>query len=63
MTFAWDADPWDLQGNREAIVHVVWMLICDATGVFYNKMDLHIDLFLDDDVRAVLLEVSKSLEK
>ena len=52
-----------MQGNREAIVHVVWMLICNATGIFYNKMDLHIDLFLDDDVRAVLLEVSKSLEK
>lgn len=32
-------------------------------GYFINKMDLHIDLFLDDDVRAVLLEMSKSLEK
>ena len=44
-------------------MHVVWMLICNATGIFYNKMDLRIDLFLHDDVRAVLLEVSKSLEK
>lgn len=32
-------------------------------GYFINKMDLRIDLFLDDDARAVLLEMSKSLEK
>ena len=37
MTFAWDADPWDWQGNRGAIVQVVWMLISDATGVFYQQ--------------------------
>lgn len=63
MTFSWEAGPCDLQRSRGAVAHVVWMLTSDALGYFTSKMDLCIDLFLNDDMRAMLLEVGKSLEK
>ena len=63
MTFSWEAGPCDLQRSRGAVVYVVGMLTSDALGYFTTEMDLCIDLFLNDDIRAILLEVDKSLEK
>lgn len=63
MTFSWEAGPCDLQCSRGAVVHVAWVLTSDALGYFTSKMDLCIDLFLNGDMRAMLLEVGKSLEK